>query len=1145
MLKKSILSTAILFTILDYPVYAGQQTFLWTGNSNLQWDTSANWLIEVFTPPIHPAPIAGDIVIFSGNTPGTNTQNVPTVTISPLLALNATGGTYTWVGNDCDISQINCTSTGPFNLGFNLPIPSTAVLPINLSGGAQLQISSIISGVGSSVAIAAGAGGGQLTLSGANTYSGGTTVGTGIALKTFPVSLSGSVNNSGSITFFSDVGGSTSASIVGTGNVTFTFETIPRAVTVTAASNYQGATVIDAPAANALVPNASNLLAILSDYTVNGTLNASGTAQNIGSLSGTGSLEILGSLNFTTGNNGNSSTFSGVISGLGGVLAKTGVGVFTLTGANTYGGAGGGTLLSNGTIVISSDGNLGDPTGFLHFSSSSGTLELTNSSPIVSARPISMTAVGATAIFQTDTSTTTLSGTISDVGGGMLLKTMPGTLILTGTNTYTGTTTVNGGTLAITNDSNIGSGTAALLLNNGTTLQANGASTLASHPVTLTSSTTIDTNGSTFTISTALSGTGSLTKIGTNILTLSHSNSYGGSTTVNGGTFRAGAAGAFPSTSDFTIATGTLDLNNISQTINSLSGNSGTLVTLGTATLTTGAAGNTTYAGTISGSGSLIKQGTGVFTLTGTSTYTGTTTVSQGTLTVNGAIADATALTVAHGATLKGTGTVAGVGSISGTVQPGNSIGTLTLAGNQTFLPNSTYSTEVSAPASSLLIINPGNLTIDASTTLQVTVDPGVYTTGTVYPIIETPAGTISGTFPTVNFSSNMVLFDTQYLANQLNLIVQGFVPFITVSPNGNAGQVAKCLDAAHATGDLANVIGQLQFSSDSIIQKALNAIAAPVYTDLALAQQNNTFRVRSSISSHMKHLYQRSCSRLKRGKIASNLWADVYGDWVSEGGKKNKPGFNATTGGALIGYDYTFWKEFFIGASAAYTYSDFDWHKHRGHGHINSYYGTFYLGYHKNWFYTNAMIMGAYNDYEAHRKIKFPAINRTAKSTPQGAELAVYGDVGFLFEPAKHFELGPFISLDYIHLHQKSFRESGAQGLNLKIREKNADVLRSEIGVQGSYCYLQDDYIVKPWAKLSYVRESRFEGMHENASFVGQSCNMHFTGLYPDRNIFAPAASITFYFSNNKFSLGAWYEGEIGHDYSDNRVHLQFNYTF
>jgi len=83
---------------------------------------------------------------------------------------------------------------------------------------------------------------------------------------------------------------------------------------------------------------------------------------------------------------------------------------------------------------------------------------------------------------------------------------------------------------------------------------------------------------------------------------------------------------------NLTIDVGTLDLDDFDFTIGSISGAVDSEITLGSGTLTTGNATNTTYAGVISGTGNLVKTGTGSFTLSGVNTYSGTTTVSGGTL---------------------------------------------------------------------------------------------------------------------------------------------------------------------------------------------------------------------------------------------------------------------------------------------------------------------------------------------------------------------------------------------------------------------------------------------------------------------------------------------------------------------------------
>ena len=112
---------------------------------------------------------------------------------------------------------------------------------------------------------------------------------------------------------------------------------------------------------------------------------------------------------------------------------------------------------------------------------------------------------------------------------------------------------------------------------------------------------------------------------------LNSASTYTGTTTINAGALRAGAANVFAPTSAFTVASGAvLDLNSFNQTIGTVAGAGN--VTLGTGSLTISGTGNTTLSGVLSGSGALIKNNTGTFTLTGanSTTFTGAITVSGG-----------------------------------------------------------------------------------------------------------------------------------------------------------------------------------------------------------------------------------------------------------------------------------------------------------------------------------------------------------------------------------------------------------------------------------------------------------------------------------------------------------------------------------
>ncbi len=131
-----------------------------------------------------------------------------------------------------------------------------------------------------------------------------------------------------------------------------------------------------------------------------------------------------------------------------------------------------------------------------------------------------------------------------------------------------------------------------------------------------------------------VSGSGSLTKVGTGTMTVGGGNTYTGPTVVNAGTVQLASGGLLPSTSLQLASGGTFDLNGNPQTMPTLTGAAGSAVTLGSGTFTVGDAANTnsTHAGSLSGTGSLVKAGSGRLTLSGPTSYSGGTTISGGTL---------------------------------------------------------------------------------------------------------------------------------------------------------------------------------------------------------------------------------------------------------------------------------------------------------------------------------------------------------------------------------------------------------------------------------------------------------------------------------------------------------------------------------
>jgi len=484
-----------------------------------------------------------------------------------------------------------------------------------------------------------------------------------------------------------------------------------------------------------------------------GTLQIAGAAGVLGGGSYAGAISNSGTLQYSSSA---AQTLSGNISGSGSLIKDTALSTLTLSGSNTYTG---GTSVTAGTLQFAKEVSLYNntpaswtATNLVVSSGATAAFNVGGAGEFTISDIATLGALGtATGGFTSgsaiglDTTNAaggaiTYSGVLANTNTGAntlgLTKLGSGTLILTGTNTYTGVTTIRAGTLTLGNGA---------LGNDGVISATGGVVDNATLAYNLFGAQTYTG---------VISGTGALAKSGAGVITLSASNSFTGGVTINAGTLLLGNAGALNSAAGLQNvvafgagSTGTLSLNGNSVVVANLT----TSATPGTplvqnanstpVTLTIGNSTNAggTFAGVIqdgSGGGTLTltKAGTGVLTLSGANTYTGVTTLTAGTLNVGGTETAGTAGPLGKSVANNPASILFNGGTLQfSSLNTSDYSGRFSAAGSQawnidTNNQNVTFASALIGPSSALTKLGAGTLTLSGSNTYtgNTTVSAGI-----------------------------------------------------------------------------------------------------------------------------------------------------------------------------------------------------------------------------------------------------------------------------------------------------------------------------------------------------------------------------------------------------------------------------------
>ncbi|HXI83317.1 MAG TPA: autotransporter domain-containing protein [Verrucomicrobiae bacterium] len=855
---------------------------------------------------------------------------------------------------------------------------------------------------------------------------------------------------------------------------------------------------VPSPADDAIITNTSAIVEGATGATAN-SLTVQGGNVTVGSISG-GSLTVGGeiavgtlgtsaSLTFNLGtisvntlsigaNGSYSDTSSGtiILSGssptinvAGGVtvvmnsqvtgtsgLIKGSLGTLTLAGNNTYSG---GTTISLGTLQVGNGGTSG----------SLGDGDVVDNASLIFSRSDS------------DVVTNSISGT------GSLTQAGSGTLILIGTNSYTGRTIINAGTLQVGNGGTIG--------------------TLGSGDVTNNSALAFNRSDS-LAVSNNISGGGNLIQAGSGTLVLVGSNTYAGSTTISTGTLQVGDGGT----------NGTLGTGNVINKSALVFDHSDSVV----------------VSNSISGGGSLTQAGSGTLILAVSNTYTGKTIISSGTLQVglggtsgslgSGTVSNDSALVFNLSNTILVTNFISGIGSLT---QAGT--GTLILSNVNTYSGGTWISNGGTLAVRNGNALGSGDLnlidgTLKLTTGIVVNVG-GNYTQGTNGSLEVDIGGTnrfgqlniagaasldgtvhvaqvggyvpqhndqftlliasngVSGTFSTVtNDIVHSLLLNPNLIYGTNDVILQwaqaSFVPFALTR---NQKAVAHALDlAAPSTStstvalidfldNVSDVTNDLPAAFNLIAPEELTAMYTAAFAGME-AQGSRFLKRANELRAGYRNLYINAYNDYATGgggagtppadptttgsssdifaRTLDNPWSiymDGGGKFVDVGGDTNAAGYNLSSGDFSVGLDRWLNKQLVVGGGLSYDSSSVGL---TGTGHIDmkSYLGAIYAAWFAEGLHIEGQAGGGLNSYNTRRQ----GLQGLANGSTDGLEWNGLLGGGYDWQNGP-WSYGPQLVVQYMSASIDPFTEKGSLA-PLHVESQTADSLHTQLGADLRY---------------------------------------------------------------------------------------------
>lgn len=690
-------------------------------------------------------------------------------------------------------------------------------------------------------------------------------------------------------------------------------------------------------------------------------------------------------------------------------------------------------------------------------------------------------------------------------GASSLIKADLGTLILTGANSYTGSTVVQGGTLigdaaSIRND----------IRNRGTLVfeQASDARFAGN-------------------ISDVSGVRGQMIKQGSGLLTLTGTSTLGWTVEAGGLT---SASDRF--LGDVAIASGA------SFTFEQSYGGS--------------------YAGKLTGAGTLSFEGGGAVKLTGDSSgFDGLTTVSGGMLAVNGNLGGSAL--VDRDGRLQGSGTLgSGASSVvtvadGGTLAPGNSIGTLTINGSLVMNAGSRFEVEVmpGGTASDRIVVT-GAATLDGGTVAHVGMT-GAYRPTASYTILSA-AGGLSGRFDAV--TSDFAFLDPTlaYTGNDVTLsLTRNQLGFADAGVTRNQIAAAEALE----TLGFGNVLYEQVVQLDAVTARmAFDQLSGEIYASAVTGLIEDSRFVRNSANDRIRAAFGDVGASTapvttygEHGPVLApaistegiSVWSSAYGSWGRTDSDGNADAIDRATGGLLMGVDAPMFDGWRLGLLGGYSHTSVEADARISSASVGSYHLGLYGG--TNWDALSFRSGLAYSRHEidTRRTVGFVGFADGLAVSYDAGTVQAFGELGYAIDTTLA-RIEPFANLAYVNTHTGRFSERGGVAALAGLSNDNA-VTFTTLGIRGDSTFDLGDVSARLTGMLGW-RHALGDTTPEMTHAVAGSNAFTIAGSPIAQNALAVEVGLSLDLTPNA-TLGVSYQGQIAGQAQDHGLKANLGIRF